>query len=217
MTREPVLVEACVTSTEEAIGCFDVGAGRVELCRALDVGGLTPKTEEVTATLSAAPGPTNVLARPRADTFQLDPEERRDLLEKVASLAALGADGVVVGVLDDARRADRAAMEELVSATGEVPVTFHRAFDRVDAPLRGVEALVEAGVSRVLTSGGAATAWEGRGTLRELVERSGEDLTVIGGGRVRSDHVRPLVEETGLREVHARASAVPEIVETIRP
>lgn len=215
MSPAPVLVEACVTSPEEAVDCFDAGAERVELCRALNVGGLTPAPEAVTTTLSEAPAPTHVLARTSADTFRLGPDERRALVEEVASLVALGADGVVIGALDETGRVDRAALEELASAADGASVTFHRAFDQVDHPLREVEVLAEAGVDRVLTSGGAATAWEGRSTLRALVERSGDALTVLGGGRVRGDHVRRLVEETGLREVHARASAVPGLLEAL--
>ena len=215
MSRAPVLVEACVTSPQEAADCFDAGAERVELCRALNVGGLTPAPEAVTTTLSEAPGPIHVLARTSADTFRLGPDERRALVEEVASLVALGVDGVVIGALDETRRVDRAALEELARAADGASVTFHRAFDQVDHPLREVEVLAEAGVDRVLTSGGAATAWEGRSTLRALVERSGDALTVLGGGRVRGDHVRRLVEETGLREVHARASAVPGLLEAL--
>ena len=215
MSRAPVLVEACVTSPQEAADCFDAGAERVELCRALNVGGLTPAPEAVTTTLSEAPGPIHVLARTSADTFRLGPDERRALVEEVASLVALGVDGVVIGALDETRRVDRAALEELARAADGASVTFHRAFDQVDHPLREIEVLAEAGVDRVLTSGGAATAWEGRSTLRALVERSGDALTVLGGGRVRGDHVRRLVEETGLREVHARASAVPGLLEAL--
>lgn len=212
MSRASVVVEACVTSTDEARACFAAGAGRAELCQALDVGGLTPRTEDVTATLASVPGPIFALVRPRADTFCLEPAAVDHLIEEVAFLVALGVDGVVVGVLDRAGRVDPAALAELVSAANGQPVTFHRAFDQVKDPLGEVETLVRAGVRRVLTSGGAATAWQGRAILRELVTTCGDELTVLGGGRIRGDHVRRLVEETGLTEVHARASAVAGVI-----
>lgn len=155
-------------------------------------------------------GPTH------ADTFYLEPAEVGDLVEEVSALASLGVDGVVVGMLDQAGRIDGAALTEVVSAANGLPVTFHRAFDQVDDPLGEVETLMRAGVQRVLTSGGAATAWEGRETLRELVTRCGDELTVLGGGRIRGDHVQQLVEETGLTEVHARASAVPGVLAGLR-
>lgn len=216
MSRASVVVEACVTSAEEAVDCFEAGAGRAELCRDLHVGGLTPRTDEVEAALCSVPGPIFVLVRPHADTFCLEPAEVGDLVEEVASLASLGVDGIVVGMLDQAGRIDGAALADVVSAANGLPVTFHRAFDQVDDPIGEVETLIRTGVQRVLTSGGAATAWEGRETLRELVTRCGDELTVLGGGRIRGDHVQKLVEETGLTEVHARASAVPGVLAGLR-
>ena len=212
MSRASVIVEACVTSAEEAVACFAAGAARAELCRALDVGGLTPRMDDVAATLSSVPGPVFALVRPRADTFRVEPAEGGDLIKAVATLVALGVDGIVVGVLDKTGRIDRTTLTELVSAASGLPVTFHRAFDHVKDPLREVETLIQAGVSRVLTSGGAATAWQGRAMLRNLVETCGDELIVLGGGRIRGDHVRRLVEETGLTEVHARATAIADVI-----
>lgn len=109
-----------------------------------------------------------------------------------------------------------AARVEVVDAAGGLPVTFHRAFDEVDDPVAGVEILVRAGITSVLTSGGGATAWDGRVVLRDLVAASARQIVVIGAGGVRGDHVRPLIEATGLRAVHARASAIPGIVTALR-
>lgn len=216
MSRPSVVVEACVTSANEADSSFEAGAERVELCHDLTVGGLTPPPKDVHATLSAVSGPVHVLVRPRADTFCLDPAEVDDLVEEVASLVSLGVHGVVVGMLDQAGRIDRAALTDVVSAANGRPVTFHRAFDRIEDPLEEVDALIHAGISRVLTSGGAETAWEGRETLRTLVQMSGDALTVLGGGHIRADHVCRLIEETGLTEVHARASAIPGVVDALK-
>lgn len=213
MSQDPVVVEACVTSAEEAAACFAAGARRAELCQALDVGGLTPRTDDVLTTLSTAPGPVFALVRSRGDTFCMEPAEVGGLTEEIASLVALGVDGIVIGVLDRAGRIDYAALAELISAAQGLSVTFHRAFDQVTDPLREVETLIRAGVSRVLTSGGAATAWEGRAILRQLVETCGDELIVLGGGHIRGDHVRQLVEATGLREVHARATAIVGVIE----
>lgn len=216
MSRTAVVVEACVTSAREAVACFAAGAGRAELCRALDVGGLTPGPDEVAATRAAVPGPVFVLVRPHADSFRLAPTEVGALIEEIGRLAGLGVDGFVVGVLDRTGHVDHAALAELVSAAGGRPVTFHRAFDQIEDPLGAVETLIRAGVRRVLTSGGAPTAWEGRAMLRALVETCRDELTVLGGGRIRGDHVRRLVDETGLMEVHARASAVAGVLAGLR-
>jgi copper homeostasis protein len=206
-----ILVEGCVTTPEEAALVSHVGGHRVELCRGLDAGGLTPEADLVRAVRGCTDLPVMAMVRPRPGHFRASPQEVAAMLREIEGMASLGAEGVVLGVLDGKGEIDEVALEELVLAA-PVPVTFHRAFDEVRDPLRALETLRDAGVFRVLTSGGAATAWEGRGMIRDLVSAAGEDLAILGGGGVRADHVQHLVEETGLREVHARASAVPGIV-----
>lgn len=205
-----------MTSAREARACFEAGAARVELCRSLDVGGLTPERAAIDGTVAVGGGPVVVLVRPTARSFRLDAREASELVEAVARVVTTGAEGVVVGALDATGRVDRALLAELTDAAAGRAVTFHRAFDEVAEPLREAEALVDAGVARVLTSGGGDTAWEGRAVLGALVRETRGRLTVLAGGRVRAHHVRRLVDETGLEEVHARGSAVPELVAALR-
>lgn len=210
-----ILLEACVTSPAEAVEAFRTGARRVELCRELEVGGRTPPHDDVARTLESAAGPVMAMVRPRAGSFRTTPAEVATMATEIERLVALGVDGVVLGVLDARGRIDGAALSELVDAAAGRPVTFHRAFDALDDLVSGIPPLTRAGVRRVLTSGGAATAWEGRTTLRALVREASDDLVVLGGGGIRGDHVRALLETTGLTEVHARASAIPGLVEAL--
>ena len=60
------------------------------------------------------------------------------------------------------------------------------------------------GVERVLTSGGAPTAWEGASTIAALVGRAHGTIRIIAGGGVRASNVTALVRATGVDEVHAR-------------
>lgn len=212
---EPRVVEACVTSAAEAQAAEAAGASRVELCINLEVGGLTPPPKLVEAVKASCTLPVSVLVRSRPD-FLASPADVAEMVQDIARFAALGADGFVLGILDPRGRIDISALSDLVAAAGSVPVVFHKAFDEVPFPLESLESIARAGVSRVLTSGGAATAWEGRATLRELVDRAEDRITVMAGGRVRADHVRQLVRETGVREIHARASAVADLVTALR-
>ena len=82
-------------------------------------------------------------------------------------------------------------------------MTFHRAFDLVPDPAHALSQLAALGVRRVLTSGGAQTAWEGRETLRELVRLAAGRVTIVPGGGVRVAHARRLVEFTGASEIHS--------------
>lgn len=208
----PVLVEGCAISPDESDACFRAGAARVELCVDLEVGGLTPDPVDAERAVLSGAGPVFALVRRRADTFRLGPADVAGLLDDIVGAVRRGVSGVVVGVLDAAGRIDGVAMAELVAAAQGRPVTFHRAFDEIADPVGGLDTLVRSGVERVLTSGGAATAWEGRAILRRLIDAAPAGFTVLGGGKVRGDHVRRLADETGLTEVHARAAAVPDLV-----
>jgi len=211
-----VTVEACVVSALQAASCFEAGARRVELCRDLSVGGLTPGSDQIQAALVDAPGPVHVLVRPHADGFRVGGAELDVLLEEVSSVVGLGVAGIVVGVLDERGSIDVEAMSAILGACGRVPVTFHRAFDELSDPLEGLGVLHRLGVARVLTSGGARQAWAGRAVLKDMV-RAATDVTILGGGGIRGAHVRALLDETGLQEVHARASAIPDLVEALAP
>lgn len=195
------LLEVCVDSLAGLEAARSAGAQRIELCSRLDLGGLSP-TEELLETARARPGlPLFALVRPRAGDF----------VYSAGELAAMGAeiearkarvDGFVLGVLTSARSIDRDAMLELLRAARPRPVTFHRAFDLVPDPLAELETLIELGIERVLTSAGAATAFDGRARLAELVRAARGRIVVMPGGGVRSAHAAELVRVTGARELH---------------
>lgn len=211
-----ILVEACVTSLSESTEAVRAGAQRLELCSRLETGGLTPPDDLVHAVRANVRIPLFVMIRPRAGTFHATAPDVMAMQRQIAELGRAGADGFVLGVLDRAGNIDAGTLRDLVSAAGRAPVTFHRAFDEVRAPVQALESLVEAGVARILTAGGAETAWAGRSVLRELVRTSQGRITIMAGGAVREDHVEQLIHETGVSEVHARASAIPGVVSATR-
>lgn len=223
MTRccpDPVLVEACVTSVEEAVAAEAAGARRLELCRDLEVGGLTPGLDLLAAVKGAVAVPVFCMARPRAGGFVYAAEEVDATLRDVRALEAAGADGIVAGFLDPGGRVDAGATARAVGVAGDLPVTFHRAFDELPDPLAALSALAHVGVSRVLTAGGPGSARENTDVLARLVAGATEGLAgkrveILVGGRVRADHVGHLVAYTGAREVHARATAVPGVCQAL--
>ncbi len=211
-----IIVEACVTSLDESIDASSAGADRLELCRDLHTGGLTPSLSLLTEVRDCVSIPVNVMVRPHPGEYSAAIQNLDDMLRQVCEFSEGGADGIVLGVLDDSFRIDITALIELMDAAGDIPVTFHRAFDLVDDQMNAAEILIEAGVSRILTGGGKGTALEGSGMLRQLVHLSGEDLIIMAGGSVRGNHAVQLVEQTGVMEVHARASAIPGVIAALR-
>jgi copper homeostasis protein len=115
---------------------------------------------------------------------------------------------------------DVATLQAFVARAGDVPVTFHRAFDEIADPARALETLIDAGVQRVLTAGGKGTALEGAAVLESLVEQAADRIVVLAGGKVRGDNARQLIARTRVRELHARcesnAAQIAAIVEVAR-
>lgn len=213
---ENTLVEGCATTLTEAHAAFKAGAHRIELCSALETGGLTPSTDTLKQVLSSITIPVFAMVREHEGPFTASRTDLLKMEKAMERLAGFGASGFVMGVLDGQNHLDQMALRELTKAAEGLPVTFHRAFDLLADPIEGLHILLEAGVARVLTSGGAGTAWEGRSTLKSLVQEASRGLQIMAGGEVRAPHVAELIRETGVREVHARACAVPAIVDALR-
>jgi copper homeostasis protein len=200
----PILIEAAVESLEDARAAVKGGAHRLELCADLDAGGTTPSRDVIQSVLQHVQIPVLVMIRPRAGDFLYSSADLDRMAMEIADAVALGAAGVVFGVLDASRHVDLAAVRRLVAVAQGKPVTFHRAIDDTVDRLRAVEELGAAGVSRILSSGGAATASDGAPALREMVQRADAKLTIVAGGGVRGANVAELVRRSGVREVHAR-------------
>ncbi len=187
---------------------MQAGAHRLELCRDLDTGGLTPSQELLTDVRAAVGVPVFAMARPRPGPFVLEADAVALLLADVTALTRSGADGIVMGALLGDGTIDAATTRLCVDGAGPLPVTFHRAFDEVADPFAALDTLVDLGVRRVLTAGGPGRAREGVDLLAALVRYAADRIVILAGGGVRGDHVRHLVAFTGVREVHARASAI---------
>jgi copper homeostasis protein len=210
-----VLVEACVTTVEEAETCVAAGAHRLELCRDLAVGGLTPGDELLAAVTAAVDVPVFAMARPRSGSFVFDAEEVETTTREIERLLRGGAAGVVVGALHPSGGIDVDAMHRLVVAAAPLPVTFHRAFDQLEDQVAAMDVLADLKVARVLTSGGATRAMDAVPRLAELAVRGAGRVRVLAGGGVRAGHVAELVARTGVREVHARAEAIPALLRAL--
>ncbi|MFL5613927.1 MAG: copper homeostasis protein CutC [Gemmatimonadaceae bacterium] len=202
--NRPIFVEACVDSVASAMAAERGGAHRLELCDALFDGGTTPSAGMIAACKEAVSIPVFVMIRPRGGGFVYTNAERDVMRRDVLIARELGADGLVIGGLLPNGPVDRVLVGLMVEGAGGLPVTFHRAFDLTPDLLAALESLIEAGVQRVLTAGGAATAAEGAAALATLVRHAGSRLTVMAGGGVREQNVREIVSVSGVREVHVR-------------
>lgn len=199
-----MLFESCVDSHDAALASASGGAGRVELCARLDVGGTTPDVALIERCVASLTIPVFVMIRPRGGDFVYDAGEVAALADDIRAAAAAGANGVVFGALRRDATLDVEVMRRLIEAARPLPVTCHKAIDATRDPLEALEALLALGVDRVLTSGGADTAARGAATIARMVARADAALMVMAGGGVRAHNVAALVRQTGVHEVHAR-------------
>ncbi|MBP1475519.1 copper homeostasis protein CutC [Frateuria sp. MAH-13] len=200
----PVL-EVAANSVASALAAQEGGAGRIELCAALELGGVTPSYAEIATARDRLTIPLYVLIRPRAGDFLYNDFECEVMLRDVEACVALGCDGVVLGVLDAEGRVDQARCRALVGAAGRLGVTFHRAFDMVADPAQALDAVIGLGCERVLSSGARASAMEGAVALGVLVQQAAGRLVVMPGAGIHAGNIAALAQATGAREFHASA------------
>ena len=197
-----ILIEAAVESLAAACAAAQGGADRIELCTDLAHGGTTPDVQLIRDALAQLTIPVFVLVRPRAGDFVYSAAEHGAMLEQIAAAKQAGAAGVVTGALRAQQDIDEVRTAELISAARPLPVTFHRAFDECRHLPTALEMLIELGVNRVLTSGGAKTAAEGVEEIRELVRQAKGRIQILPGGGVDQENVARIVQRTGVSEVH---------------
>ena len=201
------LLEIACDGLGSALAAAEGGADRVELFANSEVGGTTPSAGTIATARAALAIPLHVLIRPRAGDFLYSRAECEAMRHDIELCVRLGCNGVVIGALDAAGDVDLAICRELIAAAGPLAVTFNRAFDVARDQRAALEAIITLGCSRVLTSGGRASAPEGATVIAGLVRQAAERVTILAGAGITAAQVAPLVGATGVREIHASASA----------
>ncbi len=194
-------VEICCNSIASAVAAKDGCATRIELCRDLECGGLTPSDEDIDFCVRKLGLRTHVLIRPRPGNFCYTEAEQMEMIASIKRCKELGASAVVIGFLDSDGKVDVEITRRMVQLASPMEVTFHRAFDEAQQdPIEALWQVASARCHRLLTSGQRYSAFEGREVLRNLVNITG--VEILAGGGVTPMNVRQLVRESGVREVH---------------
>jgi copper homeostasis protein len=201
-------LEIAVESTRSALTAELAGADRIELCADLSVGGLTP-SEQIMSEARASVGiPIFVIIRPRAGNFVYNREEFAKMLSQIALARQSRMNGVVSGILTPANTVDTRRMCELVEAASPLPVTFHRAFDATPHLAKSLEDVIATGARRVLSSGGAVNALQGKETLRDLVQAGRSRIIVMPGSGITSENFPVLRRTTSAKEFHTGLGSI---------
>jgi len=195
------LLEVIASTPEDAHVAAAAGADRLELCTDWACGGLTPPAADIRRALKAGL-PVHALIRPRPGHFQFSPDEWAWMADQTRDALAAGASRVVIGGLDASGHLATGPLRELAAEFGPHRLVLHRALDAATDPDAALAAAARLGIRRFLSSGGAATAYDGRAALAGWAADAARALDLTAGAGVRPDHV-PALRAAGVAAVHA--------------
>jgi copper homeostasis protein len=204
---DTVLLEVCVDSIESALAAERGGAHRIELCSNLMEGGVTPSAGLISNIRRKLSIDVHVMIRPRGGDFCYSAEEFETMEQDVLTAKQLGANGVVFGILTDDGEVDVPGTRHLVQIARPLKTTFHRAFDMSRDLSKSLADVIEAGADRVLTSGGEQSVEDGISRIAKLVQAAGQRVAVMVGSGITESNVCRIIQETGVREIHASLRA----------
>lgn len=200
------VLEICVESVNRAVAAERGGADRIELCRDLFSGGVTPSTAAMQKARLRVRIPIHALIRPRSGDFFYSDRELESMKHDIRMAQKLGMDGIVLGLLDKKGLVDRVRTSLLVKLAHPLPVTFHRAFDLCHDLTTSLHAVIETGATRLLTAGGKTGVTNGLPTLAGLVSAAEDRIVIMPGGGIRTSNVQRILRQTGAREIHTSLS-----------
>jgi copper homeostasis protein len=204
--KNRALLEMSVETLDAAIAAARGGADRIELCEDLSVGGVTPSPGLIREARAEISIPIFVMIRPRGGDFCYSAAEFAQMKKETALAKAARVDGLVLGILTREGRVDVQRTKELVELAAPLPVTFHRAFDELADLAQGLEDVIAAGATRVLTSGGKPTALEGSAEIGHLLEQAQERIVVLAGGGIRPYNLSRIARAARAAEFHSGLS-----------
>lgn len=204
-----MLLEICVDDAAGVHAAVEGGADRIELCAALDIGGITPAPGLVELAVECGI-PVRVMIRPRGGGFQFDAVEERQMHRDIAAVLGQGVEGLVLGASRADGRLDQALLARQIAYARDrraCGLTLHRAIDLAPDLDEAIDCAATLGFDQVLTSGGASSAVEGAPAIARMRRRAPAALGVIAGAGITPALVPRLVADTRVTAIHASGRA----------
>ena len=201
-----ILLEVCVDSAAGLQAAVDGGADRIELCSALELGGLTPSFG-LMKLAARMPLPIYAMIRPRPGDFVFDANDLAIMRDDIAMAREAGLAGVVLGVSRDNGQLDADMLSILVDHSYGLGLTLHRAFDCTCPDFSdALETAIDLGFERILTSGGATSAIGGLPVLERVFDQARGRISIMPGAGINAGNVGLLSARLPLKEVHGSCS-----------
>jgi copper homeostasis protein len=199
-------LEICAYSSHSVSIAAHADAHRVELCSGRLEGGTTPSLGLIQEALQFTGLGVFPIVRPRGGDFCYSTSEFNEMLRDVEMCRNMGVQGIVTGILHPDGSFDINRLQQLKDAAGPLTFCIHRAIDMSVNPLEAVDALIDLGVTRILSSGARNTALEGIEMLDRMLDRANGRIEIMAGSGVNVHQIETLWK-VGIRHFHASASS----------
>ena len=201
------LLEVIVCSVADAVEAERGGAGRLEIVRDLQQGGLTPSLNLVREIKRATELPVRVMLRESPGYQTNGPEEIERLCRAAEAFAALDIDGFVLGFLNDGE-VDIELTQRVLACAPQTRATFHHAFEDANDKLRALTEIKQLPqVDRILSSGGTDQLRSRVQRLAEYEHAAAPELTILAGGGIDGAAIVEIKRATRIREFHVGRAA----------
>lgn len=208
-------IEVCAFSLSACLTAQEAGAGRIELCGGFSEGGTTPSAGLIQQARQQLRIPIYVMIRPRGGDFLYSATEIEVMKADIDVAKQLGADGIVLGLLNPDGTVDEENTRILVDQAKPLGVTFHRAFDMAVEPFEALEAVIRTGAERILTSGQQSSVKTGLPLLEQLASRAAGRIEIMAGAGVNAQNAT-LLKEAGVHALHLSGKRIDESPMTFR-
>mgnify|MGYP001175903948 FL=1 len=199
-----MVIEICCSSISSVKNAINYGANRIELCQDLLNDGITPSKRLLNSAIKISTKPINVLIRPRIGDFFYSSEEIKLIEYEIKQIKSLPINGIVIGILNRENDLPINVLKKLAQIIKPLDLTFHRAFDIVNNPIKSMNKLIEIGFDRILTSGQSDTAEKGLKMLLELKEKANGKISIMPGGGINENNCHIFLKN-GFNEIHLSA------------
>ncbi len=194
------MLEIIGMSVEDAKAIEYCGANRIELVSALTEGGLTPSFAMIEKVVNSVDIPVNVMIRNHAKSFRYSEHDLEVMQKDIDIVKSLGANGIVLGLLDDTGKIDKNGLEKLLDVVSNIDVTFHKAVDETNV-LESVNVLNKySKITNILTAGGVKNISENTNDIKSMIETSKANI-LLGGG-LNFDNIKRIKELTHATDFH---------------
>lgn len=198
------MIEVIATNLSDAKLAEQSGADRIELSPSMLELGITPSMGLIESVLEEVHVPFNVMIRPHSQSFIYNEDDIRVMQRDIAHVRELGVNGIVLGGLTEDKEIDTDFLERMLEVSGDLEVTFHKAFDEVPDQLQALETLMKyEQVTTIATSGGLGGACDNEAHLRKLIEKTrGSHLSIMIAGGLTVDNFAGFHKRVKAEAVH---------------